>query len=55
LTRESDARAAAREFLHQMENLSTRFRNGFPGQFDDAKKTVAADIAWMNEKLNAQQ
>ena len=55
LTREPDAGAAAREFLHEMENLSARFQNGFPGQFDDAKETVAADIAWMNQKLNAQQ
>lgn len=46
-----DARDAAGRFLFQMESLFARFERVFPGQFDNAKQTVAADVAWMREKL----
>jgi len=37
----------AREFLDQMDTLSHQLKYEFPGEFDAAKKTVNADVAWM--------
>lgn len=37
----------AKKFLQQIEALAGRLSSEFPGQFDGAKKTVAADVAWM--------
>jgi hypothetical protein len=54
LAGQSDTRAAARQFLQQLEDLAARLEREFPGEFDDAKKTVAADAAWMTQKLAAQ-
>jgi hyaluronoglucosaminidase len=45
---------SAGEFIQQIEGLSARLDEDFPGQFDDAKKTVDADVAWMHQNLNQQ-
>jgi hyaluronoglucosaminidase len=42
-----DARAAAQKFLQQIENLSARLAKEFPREFNDAKKSVADDVAWL--------
>ena len=55
LAGETDAHAAARQFLQPIEDLFARLTKEFPGQFNDAKKSVAADIAWMSQKFNGQQ
>jgi hypothetical protein len=54
LTNRSDSQPP-KKFIQQIENLATRFNREFPGQFDDAKKTVAADVVWMNQNLNRRQ
>jgi hypothetical protein len=38
---------SAQEFLDQMKVLSRQLEEEFPGKFDAAKKTVTADLAWM--------
>lgn len=43
---------SAEKFIQQIDDLATRFDARFPGQFSDAKKTLAADVAWMNQNLN---
>lgn len=46
LKKENDSKNA-RKFLGQMTALSRQFGKEFPGEFDAAKRTVAADVAWM--------
>ena len=41
---------AAQEFLSRMEALAAESDTNFPGQFGDAKKNIAADIAWMKQR-----
>jgi len=53
LAAESDS-DAAQHFIDQIENLSTRFDKEFPGQFNAAKGTIAADIAWMRQRSKHQ-
>lgn len=45
---------SAQKFIQQIEALAARFDKEFPGQFDDAKKTIAADVAWMKQELSVQ-
>lgn len=47
---ESDP-GAATIFIHQMENLSDRFSREFPDQFQEARKIIAIDVAWMKGQL----
>jgi hypothetical protein len=38
---------AAEQFRRQIQDLADRLSRAFPRQFDDAKQSVAADVAWM--------
>ena len=38
---------SAQEFIDQMKTLYRQFGKEFPGEFDAEKKTMAADLAWM--------
>ena len=38
---------AADRFRQQIQDLGGRLGRAFPGQFNDAKKSVAEDVAWM--------
>jgi hypothetical protein len=51
LAAQHDAHAAALEFCHQIEDISTRLAREFPHQFPATRKTVADDVAWMNQRL----
>lgn len=46
LKKETDPRPA-REFLGQMNALARQFGKDFPNEFDAAKMTITADVAWM--------
>ena len=43
---------AAQQLLHRVEKLVSQMEKDFPAQFDNAKKTVADDVAWMKQKSN---
>ncbi len=48
LAAQSGPRAAS--FCRGMEDLSLRLNNNFPDQFDNAKTTLATDVAWMKQE-----
>lgn len=47
--------AAAQKFLGQMEHLWLRLDTEFPGEFDEAKKSVKADVEWMKKQVSSSE
>lgn len=45
--KEETGPGAAREFLDQVNSLSSELGTEFPGEFDATKRTVDADVMWM--------
>ncbi|HOW72545.1 MAG TPA: beta-N-acetylglucosaminidase domain-containing protein [Phycisphaerae bacterium] len=41
------SRFAAQGFIRQVEGLSARMKRAFPDRFEDARRTVDADVDWM--------
>ncbi|NLC57666.1 MAG: hypothetical protein GX774_12575 [Armatimonadetes bacterium] len=42
---------AARRFVRHLEDLATRLAREFPRQFEASRQTLAADVAWMRQRL----
>ena len=46
-----NSQSAARDFIHNMEDIHARLVTQFPKRFPATKKTVAEDIDWMKRQI----
>ncbi len=48
-----ESRATAQKFIQHIEDISTRLSKEFPDQYRASRKTIAADVAWMKQRLDS--
>jgi hypothetical protein len=51
LAAQDGSHAAALEFCHHIEDISSRMTDEYPHEFPATQQTVAADVAWMKQRL----